>query len=87
MRRMTLANERPSRRVRVDVRTGPYQYVLVRPDGTSSTIRVEPAERATGTVETEVYDGDRVLEVALSSTSDPDLDPARGQLWPPEGGE
>jgi hypothetical protein len=33
-------------------------------------------------VEVVVAEGDRVLEVTLSSTSDPDLDPGRGQLWP-----
>jgi hypothetical protein len=37
-----------------------------------------------GTAEVLVEPGDRIVEIALSSTSDPDLDPARGQLWPRE---
>lgn len=68
--------------VRVRVRTGSYQYVLVRPDGSSTTIRVDREALDAGSVEVGVSEGDRVIEVALSSTSDPDLDPPRGELWP-----
>jgi hypothetical protein len=73
-------------RVRVPVRTGSYQYVLVRPDGSSTTIPVGPEALEEGSVEVEVSAGDAVMEVALSSTSDPDLDPPRGELWPAGGG-
>ena len=66
------------------VRSGPYQYVRVRPDGTSVTIPVDDSARDAGVAAAEVDDGDTIVEVALSSTSDPDLDPPRGQLWPEE---
>jgi len=70
--------------VRLSVRSGPYQYVRVRPDGSSATIPVSHAALAAGSADVDVGPGDRIVEVALSSTSDPDLDAARGQLWPPE---
>jgi hypothetical protein len=67
------------------VRSGPYQYVRVRPDGTSETIPVDDATLEAGVGAAEVAAGDTIVEVALSSTSDPDLDPPHGQLWPLEG--
>ena len=73
-----------SKRVCVPVRLGPYQYVLVRLNGTTSTIVVPRVALDAGTIEVIVRPGDLVMEVALKSTSDPDLDPARGQLWPSE---
>lgn len=80
-----MASEAPqSEHVRVPVRSGPYQYVRVRADGSTATVHVGEEDFEAGTVEVCVAPGDRVMEVALSSTSDPDLDPARGQLWPPE---
>ena len=69
-------------RISIPVREGRYQYVRVRPGGETSTIKVAPADLERGTVEVAVDEGDRLLEVTLSSTSDPDLDPGRGQLWP-----
>jgi hypothetical protein len=71
--------------VRVPVRSGPYLYVRVRSDGDSETVAIGADDLEAGFVTVRVAPGDRVMEVALSSTSDPDLDPARGQLWPPEG--
>jgi hypothetical protein len=73
-----------SKRVCVPVRIGPYQYVLVRSNGATSTIVVPRVALDAGTAEVIVRPGDLVIEVALKSTSDPDLDPARGQLWPNE---
>jgi hypothetical protein len=66
----------------IPVRRGPFQYVVVGPDGSTTTVQIEEADLAAGSVRVEVGDGDRVLEIALASTSDPDLNPARGQLWP-----
>jgi hypothetical protein len=68
--------------VTIPVRPGPFQYVLVRSDGTRSTVDVEREGIERGSVFVEVGTGDRVLEIALASTSDPDLDRAKGQLWP-----
>ncbi len=70
------------RRIRLSVRPGPYQYVRVGADGTSVTIPVSRAEIDAGFAEATVEPDDIVMEIALKSTSDPDLDPARGQLWP-----
>ena len=70
--------------VRFPVRSGPYQYVRVGSDGTSTTIEVGDADLERGSAEASVADGESIVEVALSSTSDPDLDPPRGQLWPEE---
>jgi hypothetical protein len=67
---------------RIPVRKGPYQYVLVGADGTTETISVTDQQLDAGWVEVEVSEGQQITEVALSSTSDPDLDPARGELWP-----
>ena len=73
--------------VRFPVRTGPYQYVRVQSDGTTETIPVGDGDLETGTAEAHVGEGDAIVEVALSSTSDPDLDPPHGQLWPREEGQ
>lgn len=70
--------------IEIEVRTGPYQYVLTRLDGSAVTLDVSPAEREEGMAAVDVSEGDTVMEVALASTSDPDLDPARGRLWPAE---
>lgn len=66
------------------VRTGKFGYVRVARDGTTHDLHVDPEPRERGEFRTSVADGDRVLEIALGSTSDPDLDPARGQIWPIE---
>lgn len=66
----------------IPVRRGPYQYVRVAADGATTPIRVDPSALDAGALEVDVRDGETVTEIALSSTSDPDLDPARGQLWP-----
>ncbi len=79
-------DSKPLSRARVPVRTGPYQYVRVGPDGSTATIPVDRAALDAGTIEVDVVTGDRVMEIALSSTSDPDLDPPHGQLWPAEDG-
>ena len=71
-------------RITIPVRGGPYQYVVMRAGGAAETLGVTQAERDAGAAEVEVAGGDTVLEIALSSTSNPDLDPARGQLWPAE---
>lgn len=68
--------------VRFRVRPGRYAYVRVGARGDAHDVHVSHAERENGTFETIVAPGDRILEIALSSTSDPDLAPARGQLWP-----
>jgi|1185.fasta_scaffold1061667_1 hypothetical protein len=81
---MPIEHDTSSLRVRVPVRTGPYQYVRVDPDGVSSTIPVDAAAYASGAAEISVRPGERIVEIALSSTSDPDLDPPLGQLWPEE---
>lgn len=70
---------------RVPVRKGRYEYVLVREDGTSTTIPVGEAAYGEGTLAVAVRAGEKIVEIGLSSTSDPDLDPPRGQLWPEEG--
>ena len=76
-------NDRPEETtISIPVREGRYQYVRVRPSGETHTVRVGPADFERGVAAVAVRDGDRVLEVTLSSTSDPDLDPGRGQLWP-----
>jgi hypothetical protein len=66
----------------IPVRTGPFQYVLVRADGSTSTISIDESAIEAGRFDVSVAEDDRILEIALSSTSDPDLDPPRGQLWP-----
>ena len=71
-------------KVTIPVRPGPYQYVLVTKDGSSTTVSVDPEALERGSVEVSPEEGDRIMEVALASTSDPDLEPAAGQLWPPE---
>lgn len=71
-------------KITIPVRTGPYQYVATRSGGETETLDVTAGEREAGEAEVEVGEGDIVMEIALSSTSNPDLDPARGQLWPPE---
>lgn len=83
---MTTRDEGLVSRVRFAVRTGPYQYIRVGSDGTSSTLAIADAELEAGTAEADVAGGDSIVEVALSSTSDPDLDPPKGQLWPAEDG-
>jgi hypothetical protein len=70
--------------VTIPVRRGRYDYVLVRPDGTSTTLDVTESDLDAEQHTAALRDGERVVEIALSSTSDPDLDPARGQLWPRE---
>jgi hypothetical protein len=81
---MTTSDEELLQHVRFPVRSGPYQYIRVGSDGTSSTLPVDGAQLEAGTAEARIASGDTVVEVALSSTSDPDLDPPRGQLWPAE---
>jgi citrate lyase subunit beta/citryl-CoA lyase len=83
---MSADRPREPRRVRVPVRSGPYQYLLVGPDGESSTIPVDGWARDAGWAHVDVGPDDRVIEIALKSTSDPDTDPPRGQLWPDERG-
>jgi hypothetical protein len=67
----------------IPVRIGPFQYVRVHRDGTTTTIVITEEQLDAGQATVEVEEGDALAEVALSSTSDPDLKPARGQLWPP----
>jgi hypothetical protein len=67
---------------KIPVRSGSFQYVLVRKDGSTHTLKVDDGDTRSGWLEVAVVDGDRLLEIALSSTSDPDLNPPRGQLWP-----
>jgi hypothetical protein len=81
---MTNRDEGLETTVQFPVRSGPYQYVRVRSDGTSATLPVDEAALEAGTASASVAGGDTIVEVALSSTSDPDLDAPRGQLWPPE---
>jgi hypothetical protein len=81
---MASHEEKPAASASFPVRRGPYQYVRVRPDGTSSTVTVDEQMLHDGVASCEVAPDDRIVEVALSSTSDPDLDPPRGQLWPSE---
>jgi len=68
--------------IEIPIRSGPFNYVLVRADGTTVEIHPDDAQLAAGSTSVDVEQGDQILEIALSSTSDPDLDPARGQLWP-----
>lgn len=70
--------------VTIPVRTGRFAYVRVARDGETHDLHVDSEARERGTFETTVSDGDQVIEIALGSTSDPDLDRARGQLWPLE---
>jgi hypothetical protein len=70
--------------VRIPIREGRYEYVRVAPDGAATTLVIDEEARAAGVATVAVSDGDRVLEVNRSSTSDPDFEPARGQLWPEE---
>jgi hypothetical protein len=79
---MNPTDEHQETTISIPVREGRYQYVRVRTNGDSSTVPVAPADLERGTVDVAVAPGDRVLEVTLSSTSDPDLEPGRGQLWP-----
>ena len=74
------------REARVPVRRGRYAYVLVRRDGTSTTIPVSEAAYDEGPLEVAGRDGERIVEVGVSSTSDPDLDAPLGELWPRERG-
>ena len=76
-----MANE-TTREVRIPVRDGRYEYVLVAADGAATTLSVSDAAKAIGFETVTVRDGDRVLEVNQSSTSDPDFEAPRGQLWP-----
>ena len=80
-----MANDDPqtAREVTIPVRGGRYDYILVRPDGTSTRLDVTDSDLAAGHHTAALRDGERVVEIALSSTSDPDLDPARGQAKKP----
>ena len=71
-------------KIPIPVRPGPYLYVVVHPDGSTENIDTPDETLDAGSIEVEVDDSDRVMELARSSTSDPDLAPARGQLWPEE---
>lgn len=75
-----------SREISVPVREGRYEYVLVRTDGESSTIPVTESDLEAGMLSIRVREGERVMEVGRSSTSDPDYDPPLGQLWPRDEG-
>jgi len=79
---MSPTEDRTETTISIPVREGRYQYVRVRPSGETKTVRVGPSDFECGTADVAVAEGDCVLEVTLSSTSDPDLDPGRGQLWP-----
>lgn len=70
--------------VTIPVRAGRFAYVRVARDGETHDLHVDSGSRERGTFETTVSDGDQVIEIALGSTSDPDLDRARGRLWPLE---
>ena len=70
--------------VTIPVRPGRFAYVRVARDGETHDLHVDSATRERGSFAIAVSDGDQVIEIALGSTSDPDLDRARGQLWPPE---
>ncbi len=76
-----------SQTVEIPVRAGRFGYVRVSPDGSAHDLRVGADDRERGTSVVAVTNGDRILEIALGSTSDRDLDPGRGQLWPEEGDE
>lgn len=69
--------------IAIPVRFGRFAYVRVARDGETHDLHVDSASKDRGSFETTVSDGDQVIEIALGSTSDPDLDRARGQLWPP----
>ena len=70
-----------TRSVTIPVRPGRYSYVRVAPDGATSTIHVPATALDRGIASVEVAPGESIVEIALSSTSDPDLAPARGVLW------
>lgn len=70
--------------VTIPVRPGRFAYVRVARDGETHDLHVDSGSKERGSFATAVSDGDQVIEIALGSTSDPDLDRARGQLWPPE---
>ncbi len=69
--------------IAIPVRFGRFAYVRVAGNGETHDLHVDSGARERGSFETTVSDGDQVLEIGLGSTSDPDLDRARGQLWPP----
>lgn len=73
-----------TRDVEFSVREGSFLYVLVHSDGSTSTIPVDQSALDRGRIRVRVLPEDRIIEIALKSTSDPDLDPARGQIWPEE---
>lgn len=70
--------------ITIPVRTGRFAYVRVARDGETHDLHVDSWSKERGSFATTVSDGDQVIEIALGSTSDPDLDRARGQLWPLE---
>ncbi|HQR38452.1 MAG TPA: hypothetical protein PLF26_08615 [Blastocatellia bacterium] len=70
-----------TRSVTIPVRPGRYAYVRVGPDGSTSTVHVSTRELDRGKATVDVTPGESIVEIALSSTSDPDLDPARGVVW------
>lgn len=73
--------------VTIPVRIGRFGYVRVASDGTTVDLHINVEARERGQFETIVAQGDCVLEIAFGSTSDPDLDRARGQIWPVVEGE
>ena len=73
--------------VTIAVRPGRFAYVVVARDGATRDLHVDHASKERGSFTTGVSNGDQVIEIALGSTSDPDLDRARGVLWPTEEGD
>jgi hypothetical protein len=71
--------------VSIPVRPGRYAYVRVAPDGTTTHLDVASPDLDAGRATIDVAPGDLLVEIALSSTSDPDYERPRGTLWPRDG--